>query len=98
MKVISPKLKSTEHSPDYREWLPSSFESLLLELDHIINFCEGEIPIPLFRGQTNSQWFLDSKFLRFSIQNIFKLKDHHQLPVSIRQNISFHKAITYLFF
>lgn len=98
MKVISPKLKSTEHSPDYREWRPSSFESLLLELDHIISFCEGENPIPLFRGQTNSQWFLDSKFLRFSIQNIFKLKDHHQLPDSIRQNISFHKAITYLFF
>ncbi len=97
MKIISPKLSSTQHSSDFREWRPFSFESFLLEIDHIISFCEGKDPFPLFRGQTNSEWFLDSRFLRFSIQRLFNLTDHHALPEKMRQNDSFHKAITYLF-
>ncbi|MDR4481793.1 MAG: hypothetical protein R3B95_00780 [Nitrospirales bacterium] len=97
MKIISPKLSSTQHSSDLRAWCPSSFESFLFEMDHIINSCEGKDPFPLFRGQINSGWFLDSKFLRFSIKRLFKLTNHHQLPEKMRQNISFHKVMTYLF-
>lgn len=53
MRIVQPKLKSTEHSDDLREWVPSSFDSFLIELDHIISSCEGKDPAPLFRGQTN---------------------------------------------
>jgi len=98
MRSVLPKLSNTAHSPDFREWRPSSFEAFLPELDHIIDSCEGEDPLPLFRGQSDSSWFLDSKFLRFSIQNIFKLPNHYKLPEKIRQDIRFHKVITHLFF
>lgn len=97
MQIISPKLSSTQHSSDLREWCPSSFKSFLLEINHIINSCEDKDPFPLFRGQINSEWFLDSKFLRLSIQRLFKLANHHELPAKMRQNASFHKVMTYLF-
>ena len=98
MRKIFPKFSCTNHSPDNREWYPSSFENFLQEFDHIIDSCEGENPVPLFWGQTDSGWFLDSKFLRFSIQNLFRLRNHHDLPKEIRQGIRFHKVISYLVF
>ena len=96
MQLITPKQKSTIHSPDYREWRPSSFESFLIELDHIIKSCEGDDPAPLFRGQTNNEWFVDSTFVRNCIQKIFDIPDYHRLNKKLRQAVSFHRAITSL--
>lgn len=96
MEIIQPKLKSTEHSNDFREWVPSSFDSFLLELDHIISFCEGEYPAPLFRGQTNYEWFVDSTFVRNCIQHIFNISDYHKLEKEIRRTSSFHRTIASL--
>lgn len=96
MKIIQPKLKSTEHSDDLREWVPSSFDSFLLELDHIVNSCEGEDPAPLFRGQTNHEWFVDSRFVRNCIQHIFTISDYHKLKNEIRHTVSFHRTIASL--
>ena len=93
MHLIKPKLESTEYSPDYREWIPLSFESFLVELDHIINSCEGDDPIPLFRGQTNYEWFVDSTLVRNCIQDIFNISDYHLLKKEIRNSVSFHRAI-----
>jgi hypothetical protein len=97
MKTIQPKLKTTEHSDDLREWFPSSFDSFLVELDHIISSCEGEDPTSLYRGQTNSEWFVDSTFVRNCIQHIFNISDYHKLTEQIRHTISFHKTIANLF-
>ena len=96
MRLIKPKRKSTEHSPDFREWAPSSFESFLIELDHIISSCEGDDPAPLFRGQTNYEWFVDSTFVRYCIQHIFDISDYHVLKKEIRQSVSFHRTIASL--
>lgn len=96
MEIIHPKLKSTEHSDDFREWVPSSFDSFMLELDHIISFCEGKTPATLFRGQTNYEWFVDSTFARNCIQHIFNISDYHKLKNEIRQTSSFHRAIASL--
>lgn len=96
MKIIQPKLKSTEHSDDLREWVPSSFDSFLLELDHIVNSCEEEDPAPLFRGQTNHEWFVDSRFVRNCIQHIFTISDYHKLKNEIRHTVSFHRTIASL--
>lgn len=96
MKLIKPKIKSTEHSPDYREWVPSSFESYLIELDHITSSCEGNDPAPLFRGQTNYEWFVDSTFVRNCIQHIFDISDYHILKKEIRQSVAFHRTIASL--
>ena len=96
MKLIKPKLNSTDHSPDFREWVPSSFKSFLVELDHIIKSCEGDDPSPLFRGQTNYEWFVDSTFVRNCIQHIFDISDYHSLKKEIRQTVSFHRTIVSL--
>ncbi len=96
MKIFQPKLKSTVYSDDLREWVPSSFESFLTELDYIISSCEGEDPVPLFRGQTNYEWFVDSTFVRNCIQHIFTISDYHKLNDEIRHTVSFHRAITSL--
>ena len=96
MKLIKPKLNSTVHSPDFREWVPSSFKSFLIELDHIINSCEGDDPAPLFRGQTNYEWFVDSTFVRNCIKKVFDLPDYYKLNKRIRRSVSFHRALTSL--
>ncbi|MFH1351462.1 MAG: hypothetical protein ABII26_11095 [Pseudomonadota bacterium] len=96
MRLIKPKRRSTEHSPDFREWAPSSFESFLIELDHIISSCEGDDLAPLFRGQTNYEWFVDSTFVRYCIQHIFHISDYHILKKEIRQSVSFHRTIASL--
>ena len=96
MRIIQPKLKSTDHSDDLREWVPSSFDSFLTELDHIINSCEGKDPVPLFRGQTNYEWLLDSIFVRNCIKHIFAISDYNELKNEIRHTVSFHRTITSL--
>ena len=96
MNQIKPKIESTEHSPDYREWAPSSFDNFLVELEHIISSCEGDDPIPLFRGQTNYEWNVDSTLVRNCIQHIFDIENYHSLKKEIRQSISFHRTITSL--
>lgn len=93
MDLIRPILKSTKHSPDFREWIPSTFEGFLQELKHIANSCEGNDPLPLFRGQSNYKWLVDSTLVRNSIKKIFDLPDHHKLSREIRQSNSFHRTI-----
>jgi len=96
MRIIKPKLKSTKHTDDLREWVPSSFDSFLSELDHIVSSCEGEDPAPLFRGQTNCEWYLDSKIVRNCIEHIFTIQDYLFLKKEIRHTLPFHKAIASL--
>ncbi len=97
MIPIKPKLTTTISSPDNREWIPDSFKSFQLELEHIISSCEGTDPLPLFRGQTNSEWRLDSSFVRNFIQKAFSIDQSIHLNASIRQSIFFHRLIAYAF-
>ena len=96
MEQIRPKVKSTECSPDGRQWVPSSFENLLTELDYIANSCESDDPATFYRGQTNYEWPLDSTFVRESIKYLFGIKNYHELNKQIRQSKAFHRAITSL--
>jgi len=96
MKKIFPSNKSTEFSPDLREWVPTSMDNLLRELDHISKACEQEDHLVLFRGQSNSEWPLDSTFVRDSIKHLFGINTYSDLPVSIRHQVSFHRVIASL--
>ena len=71
MKRVDPALKSTEYSPDLREWVPSSVENFLRERDQIVKVAEDEDHLVLFRGQSNSEWLLDSTFVRDGILKLF---------------------------
>jgi hypothetical protein len=94
MRLISPKLKSTKHTDDLREWMPNSFDNFLIELDHITNSCEGPDSAPLFRGNTNYEWLVDSTIVRNSTQHLLKISDYHNLPPEIRCTVQFHRTIT----
>lgn len=96
MKAIRPQLESTVHSEDHREWIPASFRSFIRELDQIVSSCDGEDPAPLFRGQSNHEWFLDCTFLRGAIQQVFNIPDHHLLKREVRRSSSFHRAMASL--
>ncbi|MBC8430285.1 MAG: hypothetical protein H8D96_00025 [Desulfobacterales bacterium] len=96
MEQIRPKVKSTECSPDGRQWVPSSFENLLTELDYVVNSCESDDPATFYRGQTNYEWPLDSTFVRESIKHLFGIEKYHDLNKQIRQSQEFHRAISSL--
>ena len=96
MELIEPCLKSTHHSDDFHQWVPSTLENLLTELDHIISSCEGPDPAPLFRGQANYKWLLDSSFVRNAIKRLWGLPDYQELKTTIRHSVSFHRAIASL--
>lgn len=93
MRLIEPKLKSTEHSPDFSQWVPTSFDNLLIELDHVVTSYEGPA---LFRGQTNNLWPLESSFVRKCIHHLFGLKNYWELNNKLRHSASFHRAIASL--
>lgn len=97
MNIYSPKLKSTITNSDAREWIPSSLDNLLKEIDNISNIGHRNDSLILYRGQTNNDWPLDSTFVRNSITALFGIKNYFDLPPSIRYRISFHRSIASLF-
>lgn len=88
MKKISPIVKTTETSPDMREWMPSSFNNVLREVEHISRSCEGDDPIPLYRGQTDCQWLLDCTLVRTIKKQDFGPEPPYPRP------ICFHTKLT----
>lgn len=90
MKRVDPAVKSTVCSPDLREWVPSSVDNILRERDHVMKTGEDEDHLMLFRGQSDSEWFLDSTLVRNSISKLF---GYPMVPKSTRQQISFHRLI-----
>jgi hypothetical protein len=96
MELIEPKVKSTEQSPDLRQWAPTSLDNLLVESDHITKSCESADPATLYRGQTNYEWPLDSTFVRYCIEHLFGLDRYYELSKQIRQSKEFHRSIAAL--
>lgn len=97
MKIFIPKLKSTTTNSDPREWIPSSLDNLLKEIDNISKIGHRNDSLILYRGQINNGWPLDSTFVRNSITALFGIKNYFDLPPSIRYRISFHRSIASLF-
>jgi len=93
MRQIKPIRANTKCSSDCRVWQPSSFQDFLVELNHIIKSCDGDDPAPLFRGQINHKWYIDSTFLRNCIKRTFSISDYHQLSKKIRHTDSFHNTM-----
>lgn len=96
MKISSPKLKSTICGSSSRDWIPSSLDNLLKEIDNIAKISSENDSLILYRGQTKSDWPLDSTFVRNSISALFGIKNYYILPPSIRHRISFHRSIASL--
>ena len=97
MQKITPKIKSTIVAEHEYEWVPSSLDNLLKEIDHISKIVSKDDALILYRGQANSDWLLDSTFVRNSIVSLFNIDNYLALPASIRQRVSFHRAVASLF-
>lgn len=97
MKIFSPRLKTTITSPDTREWIPSSLDNLIKEIDTISKISHKNDSLILYRGQNNNNWPLDSTFVRNGITALFGIKNYFDLPLSIRHRKSFHRSIASLF-
>lgn len=97
MDLIKPKLNSTIVDSASKEWIPSSAENLLTELQYITEEIDISDSLTLYRGQSNSLWPLDSTFARNSIKKLFKIPDYSALPTSIRANNAFHRTVASLF-
>ena len=93
MKPISPKIKSTASSTDGRQWVPTTLDNLLAELDHITSACESGDPAILYRGQSNYEWPLDSSFVRSAVQLLFGIPEYHSLSDNVRKSEEFHRVI-----
>ncbi|WP_428592336.1 hypothetical protein [Sphaerochaeta sp.] len=90
MKRPDPTVKSTVCSQDRREWVPSSVENFLQELDHLVQSGAEDDHLLLFRGQSDSGWLLDSTLVRDAIPRLF---GYQAVPNSIRQKVAFHRLI-----
>lgn len=93
MKRVDPAVKTTVCSPDLREWVPSSVDNFLRECDRIVKSAEAEDHLVLFRGQSDSEWLLDSTLVRDCMVRLFGFP---RVPSSIRQQVSFHRLIASL--
>lgn len=93
MKKLDPIIKSTILSPDGREWIPTTTDNILWEVDHIVKAGEEDDHSILFRGQCNSDWLLDSTLVRDGISKLFGIANYQTIPNSIRQQVSFHRLM-----
>jgi len=82
MKQVAPSLKTTEHSPDLREWVPSTFTNFLLELEHIRRHCDADDPCILFRGHANAGWRLDCTLVRSLLRKEYSATPDKHRPLS----------------
>ncbi|MBW2738263.1 MAG: FRG domain-containing protein [Deltaproteobacteria bacterium] len=97
MILFNPKIKSTIHDFGAREWIPSSLDNLLKEIENISIASSKNDSLILYRGQANNDWPLDSTFVRMGIKALFGINNYVALPKSIRHRVSFHRAIASLF-
>ena len=93
MIKIAPICQSTKLGFDPHVWIPASFENFLLELDHIATSCSGNDPLPLFRGQADRAWLLDSTFVRTCKKRLFDVPAHSKISDSVRQPIVYHMVL-----
>ena len=82
MRQVAPLLKTTEHSPDLREWMPSTFDNFRREMAHICRHCDSDDPCILFRGHANADWRLDCTLVRTLLRNEFSAASDQHRPLS----------------
>lgn len=94
---ILPSLSDTVVSTVTREWIPTSFDGFLHELNHIVDCCKTKKSLALFRGHRNREWLLDSSFVRSFKTTLFGIPLEDRLSQRIVNSAEFHPAILNLF-
>lgn len=94
---VRPVLQSTIVDSKTDDWIPSSFEDFLIELDNIKNSCQECDSLLLFRGQKDKSWKLNSTFVRSYRDALFKGVGAKKLSAAITDTKEFHLTVLNLF-
>jgi len=88
MRNVTPKFKTTEISQDLREWVPSSLDNLFGEVEYLAGNCDGDDPIPLYRGHADYQWKLDCTLVRSLLVEEYVYEPPYPRPVSFHTKVA----------
>lgn len=70
-----------------REWVPSSLDNLLREVEYLAGNCNGDDPIPLYRGHADYQWKLDCTLVRNLVAGEYIYEPPYPRPVSFHTKV-----------
>lgn len=94
---VTPSVSTTKYGREPFEWIPFCFESFLQELNYIKAHCVSLDHLVLFRGHRNSQWLLDSTFVRYVKENILGISTLSRVRSDYRGSMEFHRLLGGLF-
>jgi hypothetical protein len=94
---VSPKITSTKIGSESWEWIPQDFECFLEELKAIEEHCHAIRHIPIYRGQSDRKWLLDSTFVRSCKQIIFGISPLAKLSKDFRLSPEHQQIVGNLF-
>ena len=87
MKNIAPRIKSTKHSPDLREWEPDNFSNVLREIEHLVKHAEGHDPLVLFRGHVDYRWYLECTLVRTILSRLPAARRRYPRPIEFHTGV-----------
>jgi len=93
MKNPKPSCPVTKVNDRGHTWLPCSFPDFLQELDHLATLCTGTSPLPLYRGQADRTWMLESTLARSCKKFILGLDPSDQIGQRVQESVDYHRVV-----
>ena len=97
MKQPAPACPQTVIDQRTREWIPRSFDDLLIELRQLQQQFNTKDQLLVFRGHRKREWLLDSTFVRSCKMVLFNLKEHERFSMRLANSLNLHFALLNLF-
>jgi hypothetical protein len=99
LKALSPKLTSTKVGNSPWEWIPSTFDDFLGELEFVAAHCKELEHLVLYRGHRDRKWLLDSTFARSCKKNVFGIEPWEKIRFDdFRMSPNYQQIVLNLFF
>lgn len=94
MRNPQPKHPSTRVHPRTGEWLPSSFETCLAELEGLAAQAGEEQSFLLYRGHADRRWRLDSTLVREMKRRLLQMDPTHGFAEHLRESGDLNATLT----
>lgn len=96
MKNPHPTRQNTRVRLKFNEWLPTSFDDFVAELEALKRTAEASSSLLVFRGQCRREWRLDSTFARSVKALLFGMKPEESYSARLRESGELNFALTSL--
>lgn len=82
-----------------KEWIPTSFDNFIIELNHISDSYEkiSSDGLLLFRGHKKRNWLLDSTFVRSAKELVLKINKEERIPKHLVDSKELHLVLLNLY-